>query len=199
MLRIPHTPAQHRGIFLREEFLTYNQKWTQCTVSMFSLAANSPLNQQRKEMNVLLSAQTQLSVLLHMLYSVFVMSQTLSRECKRFLVPQKKIFFQGTGLCQSGRFSIMAVQLCPHVTSHAADTTAKLPAIHVLSFLPWHTVSTHCFVVILLLVCLFPFFFLCKDGVFLPSPVLILLILFLVCFWFFCLDFSWAVAFPAEK
>lgn len=93
----------------------------------------------------------------------------------------------------------MAVQLCPHVTSHAADTTAKLPAIHVLSFLPWHTVSTHWFVVILLLVCLFPFFLLCKDGVFLPSPVLILLILFLVCFWFFCLDFSWAVAFPAEK
>lgn len=24
ILRIPHTPAQHRGIFLREEFVTYS-------------------------------------------------------------------------------------------------------------------------------------------------------------------------------
>lgn len=95
----------------------------------------------------------------------------------------------------------MAVQLCPHVTLHAADMTAKLHAIHFLSFLHWHAVSTDCFGVgvVFLLACLFPFCFLREDGVFLFCPFLFLLILFLLSFWSFCLDFSWATAFAAEK
>lgn len=42
-LGIPHTPVQHRGIFLREEFVTYTWKWTQCTVSIFFIS-EQPIN-----------------------------------------------------------------------------------------------------------------------------------------------------------
>lgn len=54
-----------------------------------------------------------------------------------------RVLLEGIGLFQPGRFS--TVQLCPHVSPPAADTTPRLPATHVASFVHWHTVPTDCF------------------------------------------------------
>lgn len=55
----------------------------------------------------------------------------------------KRVLLEGIGIFQPGRFS--TVQLCPRVTPPAADTTPRLPATHVASFVHWHTVPTDCF------------------------------------------------------
>lgn len=93
---------------------------------------------------------------------------SLHNSPKRFLQPctgcggarpTTKGFLEGIGPCQSGRFSTVAVWLCPRVTPPAADAAPRLPAIHVPSFVHWHTAPADCFLLsyssLLWKICLF--------------------------------------------
>lgn len=84
-------------------------------------------------MNVLLSTEMQQCSCVFVTFCLHNFPKHFLQPCTGHegACPTTEVFLERIGLCQSGRFSTLAVRLCPHVTPHAADTTPRLPAIHV--------------------------------------------------------------------
>lgn len=152
----------------------------------FSLSANAPFMWQHKGLNVLLSTEKQQHC------SCLFVAFCLHNFPKHFLHRLRRSSPHSRRVLGGNWFFVRfsSVRFCPRVTPPAADTTPRLPAIHVPSFVHWHTVPTDWFV----------FSYFCFVWrMFLFSLFIILLILFLLNFQFSCLDSSWAGIFPEEK
>lgn len=93
---------------------------------------------QHKGMNVLLSTEMQQCSRVFVAFCLHNFPKHFLQPCTGHegARPTTEVSLERIGLCQSGRFSTLAVRLCSHVTPHAADTTPRLPAIHVPALCP---------------------------------------------------------------